>query len=110
MCCVHQQAILPFFEGEVVESAVQWPARVVGMHGIGGKGKTTICKVMCNYFHSSFHGKVCHVELEKMSLIELQKKVLRELTEAGDVLLQRVEDAGQVIALASDSQHLFLFL
>jgi hypothetical protein len=56
--------------------------------------------VMCNYFHSSFHGKVCHVELGKMSLIELQKKVLRELTEAGDVLLQRVEDAGQVIALA----------
>jgi len=48
--------------------------RVVGLYGVGGIGKTTICKAMCNDLSKEFHDKVCHVELGSQS-----EKVFKEV-------------------------------
>ena len=53
---------------------------MIGLCGLGGMGKTQICKIMCNEMDEEFDGKVCHVELGKQSKHELVKKVLTTLT------------------------------
>lgn len=60
----------------------KYHVKVVGLFGMGGVGKTTISKVLCNQLFGNFSGKVCHVELGGKNLVELQKKVLKELTGA----------------------------
>lgn len=55
--------------------------RVVGIHGAGGVGKTTLCKLLCDELSTKYEGKVCHGELGMKSPLELQKQVLRELTD-----------------------------
>lgn len=56
--------------------------RVIGLHGIGGIGKTTICKAMCNEMSKEFHGKVCHIELKSSSEpVQLLREVLKRLTD-----------------------------
>ncbi len=53
---------------------------MIGLYGVGGMGKTEICKMMCNEMDGEFDGKVCHVELGKQSKHKLVKKVLTTLT------------------------------
>ncbi|KAG0561405.1 hypothetical protein KC19_9G062400 [Ceratodon purpureus] len=53
---------------------------VLGLHGMGGIGKTSICKALCNNFFTKFHGKVCHAELERGSKEGLLREVLKSLT------------------------------
>lgn len=48
---------------------------------MGGIGKTTFCKVLCDELYMKLEGKVCHAELESKSSSELQKDVLWELTD-----------------------------
>ena len=47
---------------------------------MGGTGKTSICKALCNYFYTKFHGKVCHAELERGNREDLLREVLKSLT------------------------------
>lgn len=54
--------------------------RVMGLYGMGGIGKTMICKIICNELDGAFDGKVCHVELGNQSKHELLRKVLTTLT------------------------------
>lgn len=61
--------------------------RVVGLYGVGGIGKTTICKAMCNDLSKEYRGRVAHVELESGSEDELLKEVLRRLTNTKRELL-----------------------
>lgn len=60
-------------------------ARLVGLYGMSGVGKTTICKVLRNQKFLEFGGRVCHVELGSQSCVELQRgQVIRELTDFYD--------------------------
>ncbi|KAG0604323.1 hypothetical protein M758_10G162600 [Ceratodon purpureus] len=54
--------------------------QVMGLYGIGGIGKTTMCKAMCNEVFKRFGGRVCHVELNTTSEVEILGNVLRRLS------------------------------
>lgn len=54
---------------------------MIGLYGMGGIGKTTICKAMCNEMSKEFNGKVCHIELKSSSeSLQLLREVLKRLT------------------------------
>ena len=63
---------------------------MIGLYGVGGMGKTQICKIMCNEMDGEFDGKVCHVELGKQSKHELVRKVLTTLTNTSAEVVQEV--------------------
>ena len=63
---------------------------MIGLYGLGGMGKTQICKIMCNELEGEFDGRVCHVELGKQSKHELVKKVLTTLTNTSAEVVQEV--------------------
>eukprot|EP01018_Ginkgo_biloba_P038927 Gb_26205 [translate_table: standard] len=65
-------------------------ANVVGLYGMGGTGKSTLCMSLCNLFSRKFEGKVCHAQLESGKIVETQKDVLRIFTGASEVLLNSV--------------------
>lgn len=67
----------------------------LGLYGMGGLGKTTMCKALCNHFQKEFNGRVCHVELGCESPLTLQKKVLKNLLRVRDDLLERVTNASE---------------
>lgn len=70
---------------------------VVGIHGVGGVGKTTICKVLCNEFSSRYHDKVSHVEFGRGSEMKLLQKALKRLTTISHEILDELDDVGEVI-------------
>jgi Ni2+-binding GTPase involved in maturation of urease and hydrogenase len=63
---------------------------VIGLYGLGGMGKTEICKMMCNEMDGEFDGKVCHVELGSQSEHELVKNLLTTLTNTSAEVVQEV--------------------
>ena len=63
---------------------------MIGLYGVGGMGKTQICKMMCNEMNGEFDGKVCHVELGNESEHELVKEVLTTLTNTSVEEVQEV--------------------
>lgn len=64
--------------------------RVMGLHGIGGMGKTSICKAMCNELLQKFKGKVCHIEIKSASEVELLPEALKRLTSTWPELLDKL--------------------
>ncbi|XP_024398602.1 uncharacterized protein [Physcomitrium patens] len=70
----------------------------LGIYGMGGLGKTTICKGMCNYFHGHFFGRVFHLELVSgRKQLDLQKQMLKTLFRLGDDILQTVASSDEVV-------------
>ncbi|KAG0556527.1 hypothetical protein KC19_11G060000 [Ceratodon purpureus] len=63
--------------------------QVMGVYGMGGIGKTSICKALCNEYETRFCGRVCHAELERISKAELLRQVLKRLTDLSHELLDR---------------------
>ncbi|KAG0575671.1 hypothetical protein KC19_5G022200 [Ceratodon purpureus] len=74
LCQVIQEAI------SGIQPLKQYGVRVVGVYGVGGMGKTTLCKILCNKFCEKSHVKSSHVELGSKSSTELLKEVLKDLT------------------------------
>ena len=65
---------------------------MIGLYGMGGMGKTEICKMMCYEMDGEFDGKVCHVELIKQSKHKLLKKVLTTLTNSSEEVVKEMEE------------------
>lgn len=76
----------------------------MGLFGVGGVGKTTISRAICNQKFEDFGGKVCHVELGSEDLGELRKKVLKELTGADSAILGYPHD---MVIVLTHSRILF---
>jgi len=53
---------------------------IIGLHGFGGIGKTTLCKAMCNDVSEECGGKVAYLELGSCNEEELFKELLQRLT------------------------------
>ncbi|KAG0598294.1 hypothetical protein M758_12G062000 [Ceratodon purpureus] len=64
---------------------------IVGLYGVGGIGKTTISKALCNNLALKFCDNVCHIELASGSELELLK-VLKKLSKIRHDLLDKLDD------------------
>ena len=53
---------------------------MVGLHGVGGIGKTTTCQLLCNEFSTKMQGRVYHAELGSASNLEMLQGALKTLT------------------------------
>ena len=72
----------------------------LGLYGMGGIGKTTLCKDLCHHFQKDFSGRVCHVDFgEPSDAVLRQKQVLGELCSIRDEELDRIKDTHTVIQL-----------
>ena len=65
----------------MVQESASYGVRVVGIYGMGGFGKTTLCKALCNEYYTEFHGRVCHVELGKDNEVPLLQDMLESPTD-----------------------------
>lgn len=57
--------------------------KCLGLYGMGGVGKSTLCKAMQSYFQGEFGGRVCRVELgstETKARLKRIKHVVVSLT------------------------------
>ncbi|KAG0626642.1 hypothetical protein M758_2G140400 [Ceratodon purpureus] len=78
---------------------------VLGLCGTTGRGKTTLCKALCDHFSAEFLGRVCHVELGEGSRMELQEMMLKRLCGFERDVLDRVTDYRQGLELLRDHVH-----
>ena len=67
--------------------SLAYGVRVVGVYGIGGIGKTTICKALCNDLSEQHQGRVAHAEMESRPESEVLKEVVRRLSDTRPELL-----------------------
>lgn len=72
----------------------------LGLYGMGGVGKTTLCVAMCSYFQDQYCGKVLHVELISDQLKERRlarlKRAVRQLTDFDKYVSNRIASEEQV--------------
>ena len=64
-----------------VEVCKSYGVQILGIWGVGGTGKTTTCKVLCNKYFEEFEGRVCHVEFGVGDMLQMLQEVLRRLTD-----------------------------
>lgn len=65
---------------------------MVGIYGVGGIGKTTVGKTLCNELSNAYDGKVFQVEFGCQSHHELLKGVLKKLTNVTPELLKDLDE------------------
>ncbi|KAG0599545.1 hypothetical protein M758_12G160500 [Ceratodon purpureus] len=85
----------------------------VGLYGMGGSGKTTMSKVLCNNMIQEFLGKVCRIEFGAHGFLDLCKQVIRCTTNYEEMFLSKVNDAELALQILKDrisDQRIFLVI
>lgn len=77
-------------------------ARLLGVYGVDGIGKTTICQALCNDYLARMHGKVCHLELGSASNLELLHEAFKRLSNKGHEVWSKLNES-QVRSLAIEN-------
>jgi ABC-type dipeptide/oligopeptide/nickel transport system ATPase subunit len=94
------------FNAEVVDGDNK-VCKYLGLYGMGGVGKTTLCKALCSYFQGEFCGRVCHVELtsdqghERLASAErlaCLKRVVQQLAAFEKSVPQGISSEEQVLS------------
>ncbi len=88
---------------EAIDVSQKFNVKVVGIYGVGGIGKTTICMTLCNELSSEYEGRVCHVVFESVPGFKYEEcfqKVLRDLMKNSVEAIQQFNE-GQVRFLVS---------
>jgi len=92
-----QKASSLFEEGTVRKgvhkSTCESECLYLGLYGMGGVGKTTLCVAMCSFHQVEFHGRACHVELQsdmKYEQIERLKHIIQELGGCDDRVVEGI--------------------
>ena len=71
--------------------------RMVGVYGIGGIGKTAIGKSLYKFISSQFEGVSFLPNVRQQSVLQLQKKLLTDITWMNDKYLNDVDEGINVI-------------
>ncbi|KAI5056981.1 hypothetical protein GOP47_0028799 [Adiantum capillus-veneris] len=77
-------------------------ACLMGLHGVGGLGKTTMCKIMVNFYSAEYPGRCHHLQFptdgkDMPQIVHVCKKVLKELTKLShELLLNKADNFDQV--------------
>jgi thymidylate kinase len=69
------------------------------MYGVGGIGKTTACKILCNDLSADYYDKVCYAELGRLNEMELLREVLKMFSSMDGEILNKISNVGVVSIL-----------
>jgi len=83
----------------------KYKVKVVGLYGVGGIGKKTTCKILCNELSSKYEGRVCHIEFDSgcSNFEELWQNAVMKLIRKSVDFVHRLNE-GEVSA--HNVQHL----
>ena len=90
------QTFARMFVQDLAEDSKSWGTYKLGLYGMGGLGKTTMCRALCTYFHEDFYGRVCHIELGSKPPLALQKMVLTRLLRLSDQVVGCITSTDKV--------------
>lgn len=68
-------------EIDQTKASKKYGLRLVGLYGVAGIGKTTICQTLCNEYFTKMRGRVFHVELENGRYSEVLQGALKSFSD-----------------------------
>ena len=72
-------------------------ADVLGVYGMGGLGKSTMSKSLCNHFSQPYSGRVCYIDMkDEAKELERQQMVMKKLVQCNEMVLERQCDISEV--------------
>lgn len=74
---------------ENIISTSRLKVKVMGLHGMGGIGKTTISRAICNEKFREYGGRVSHIELGHINYVEVEKLILKDLTNEDSTTIEK---------------------
>lgn len=88
----HSQELTNKFQQDTRSSA-----KVLGLYGMAGLGKTTMSKCLHNRFIQQYLGRACHIEFKDgMTAFDRQKIVMKKLLRLHKKYIESVSDVSQV--------------